>query len=72
MLNTSAGGIHEVHIRVIGDVGLVRATGEWMRHDGTPGISRYTDIYVRHASGWRVVSSPDHSAQRVPACAFAA
>jgi hypothetical protein len=42
---------------VYGDVALVRCTGVWRSRDGQPGMSRYVDVYVRGAAGWRVVSA---------------
>jgi ketosteroid isomerase-like protein len=49
--------LDEVEIRCYGEVGLVRATGSWVARDGTPGMSRYVDIYVRGPEGWRAVSA---------------
>jgi ketosteroid isomerase-like protein len=49
--------LDEVEVRCYGDVGLVRATGSWHAKDGTPGLSRYVDIYVRGPEGWRAVSA---------------
>jgi len=34
----------DVNIRFYGDVALVRCTGAWKARNGTPGLSRYTDI----------------------------
>ncbi len=47
----------EVDVRVYGDVGLVRGTGEWKSLDGHTGLSRYVDIYVRGDEGWKTVSA---------------
>lgn len=49
--------IEAVDVRLFGDVALVRATGAWTAKDGTPGLSRYTDVYVRSDDEWRVVSA---------------
>lgn len=49
--------LDEVNIRFYGDVALVRATGSWRAKNGRPGVSRYTDIYVRSGNDWRVVSA---------------
>jgi ketosteroid isomerase-like protein len=46
-----------VDVRQYGDVALVRAMGVWRAKDGTPGVSRYTDVYVRTRNDWRVVSA---------------
>lgn len=47
----------ELDIRVYGDVGLVRASGEWTAIDGRTGTSRYIDVYVRGDDGWKTVSA---------------
>jgi ketosteroid isomerase-like protein len=49
--------LDEVHLRFYGDVVLVRATGTWKTKKGAPGISRYTDIYVRMGNEWKAVSA---------------
>jgi hypothetical protein len=40
-----------------GDVALVRATGSWKAKDGTPGLSRYVDVYARIGDEWKAVSA---------------
>jgi ketosteroid isomerase-like protein len=49
--------LEEVNIRLYGDTGLVRATGVWTRADGSMGMSRYIDVYVKGQGGWRTVSA---------------
>ena len=49
--------LHEVEIRIYGDAGLVRATGVWTRDDGSMGMSRYIDVYIKKSVGWRTVSA---------------
>jgi len=49
--------LEEVDIRIYGNVGLVRATGSWRARDGTPGLSRYVDVYLRTGEVWQVVSA---------------
>lgn len=49
--------LQEVDVRVYGIAAVVRATGFWKGHDGTDGMSRYTDIYVKNEQGWKVVSA---------------
>ena len=49
--------LQDVNVRMYGDVALVRATGHWTGGDGTAGVSRYTDVYVRNGAGWQVVSA---------------
>ena len=47
----------EVDLRFYGDVALVRATGSWTAKNGTPGLSRYLDIYVQSGDDWKAVSA---------------
>jgi len=47
--------LHEVDVRVYGVAALVRATGVWLREDGSMGMSRYADFYVKTGSGWQAV-----------------
>lgn len=49
--------LDEVDIRFYGDVALVRATGSWTAKNGTPGMSRYIDVYVRTGDDWKAVSA---------------
>ena len=49
--------LHEVDIRIYGSAALVRASGVWTRADGSMGMSRYTDVYVRQNGGWKTVSA---------------
>ncbi len=49
--------LEEVDVRIYGDSALVRATGLWTRQDGSTGISRYIDVYVKKSEGWRTVSA---------------
>jgi len=49
--------LQEVHIRLYGCVGLVRATGLFTRRDGSSGTSRYTDVYVKTGEDWKAVSA---------------
>ena len=66
-LRQTAGGSTMAHYRLAqvdvcrygrdGEVALVRATGEWTTKDGTPGVSRYVDVYVRDGDDWKVVSA---------------
>jgi hypothetical protein len=46
-----------VDVRFYGEVALVRASGSWVSKSGTPGISRYTDVYVHDGAAWKVVSA---------------
>jgi ketosteroid isomerase-like protein len=49
--------LHEVDIRIYGDTALVRATGVWIRENGSMGMSRYTDVYVKNHTEWKAVSA---------------
>jgi ketosteroid isomerase-like protein len=49
--------LEQVNVRFYGEVALVRATGLFTRKDGSPGTSRYTDIYVRNGTDWKAVSA---------------
>lgn len=49
--------LHEVDVRVYGDAALVRATGVWTRSDGSMGMSRYIDVYVKQREEWKTVSA---------------
>ena len=49
--------LEEVGVRFYGDVALVRATGRWKARNGSPGLSRYLDIYVRRDGEWKAVSA---------------
>jgi|SRR5215831_3452513 ketosteroid isomerase-like protein len=47
----------DVDVRIYGDTGLVRATGVWARENGSMGMSRYTDVYIKRHGEWKVVSA---------------
>lgn len=49
--------LQNVNIRIYGIIALVQATGLFGRNDGSQGVSRYTDIYVRSATTWKAVSA---------------
>ncbi len=49
--------LESVDVRIYGATALVRATGFWSRKDGAMGISRYTDVYVKHDAEWKTVSA---------------
>ncbi len=49
--------LEEVDVRFYGAVALVRCTGKWRAKNGTPGISRYIDVYARFGDGWKAVSA---------------
>jgi ketosteroid isomerase-like protein len=49
--------LEQVDVRVYGDAALVQATGLWTRRDGSKGMSRYLDVYVRNDAEWKTVSA---------------
>ena len=49
--------LHEVDIRIYGNAALVRATGVWIKEEGSMGMSRYTDVYIRINNEWKAVSA---------------
>lgn len=49
--------LDKVTVRIYGEVGLVQATGLFLRKDGTSGVSQYTDVYVQTGEGWKTVSA---------------
>ena len=49
--------LQDVEVRVYGDAALVRATGVWTRRDGSMGMSRYIDVYVKERAEWKTVSA---------------
>ena len=57
--------LHEVDVRVYGDTGLVRATGVWTRRDGSMGMSRYIDVYIKESAEWKTVSAQITRASRL-------
>ena len=58
--------LDEVNIRFYGDVAMVRATGSWKAKNGTPGLSRYIDVYVRSGEDWKTVSAQITRPSRTP------
>ena len=59
--------LENVSVRIYGDTALVQATGRFTRPDGSQGVSRYTDIYVRMNGEWKVVSAQITPAPRTKA-----
>jgi len=49
--------LHEVDIRIYGNAALVRATGVWVKEEGSMGMSRYTDVYIKTNNEWKAVSA---------------
>jgi ketosteroid isomerase-like protein len=63
LLNTAKGPdvddykLQNVDVRIYGEVALVQATGVWTGKDGSKGMSRYIDVYVKAGEDWRTVSA---------------
>jgi ketosteroid isomerase-like protein len=49
--------LEHVHVRIYGNAALVHATGLWAREDGSMGMSRYIDVYVKEGEQWKAVSA---------------
>ena len=49
--------LQDVNVRIYGNVALVQATGLWTGKNGSNGMSRYTDVYVRAGEEWKTVSA---------------
>ena len=49
--------LENVTVRIYGETALVQATGLFTRKDGSAGLSRYTDVYVRNGGEWKCVSA---------------
>ena len=49
--------LEHVDVRIYGNAALVQATGLWMREDGSMGMSRYIDVYVKQREQWKTVSA---------------
>ena len=49
--------LEHVNVRAYGNAALVQATGLWTREDGSMGMSRYIDVYVKQREQWRTVSA---------------
>jgi hypothetical protein len=49
--------LEHVDVRIYGATALVQATGLWTRQDGSMGMSRYIDVYVKHGEEWKTVSA---------------
>jgi ketosteroid isomerase-like protein len=49
--------LESVDVSIYGEAALVRATGLWHRKDGTIGLSRYIDVWVKQNGDWKTVSA---------------
>ena len=60
--------LQEVDVRIYGVAALVRATGVWTREDGSMGMSRYIDVYVKERAEWKTVSAQITRTSRMGPC----
>lgn len=49
--------LEQTDVRVYGDAALVQATGLWTHRDGSKGMSRYIDVYIKREDQWKTVSA---------------
>jgi hypothetical protein len=49
--------LESVDVSIYGEAALVRAAGSWHRKDGTIGLSRYVDVWVKQNGDWKTVSA---------------
>ena len=49
--------LEQVEVRIYGETALVLATGFWTGRDGSKGMSRYIDVYVKQGEQWKTVSA---------------
>ena len=49
--------LQDVDVRLYGEVALVQATGTWTGKNGSAGMSRYIDVYVKTSGEWKTVSA---------------
>lgn len=56
--------LQDVNVRIYGNVALIQATGHWTGKDGSKGLSRYIDVYVKAGAEWKTVSAQITRASR--------
>ena len=49
--------IHDVEVRLFGDVAIIHARTTYTLPDGRPGAGRYTDVWARQDGRWLAVSA---------------
>jgi ketosteroid isomerase-like protein len=49
--------VHDVDVRIMGDVAIVHARTTFTAHDGRAGAGRYTDVWARRHGRWLAVSA---------------
>jgi hypothetical protein len=48
-------GLDSVVVKLVGDIALVSAITPFVRADGTKGVSRYTDTWVKRDGVWKTL-----------------
>jgi ketosteroid isomerase-like protein len=49
--------VHDVKVRLLGDVAIVHARTSYTAPDGRPGKGRYTDVWARRDGRWLAVAA---------------
>jgi ketosteroid isomerase-like protein len=49
--------VHDVRLRIMGDVAIVHARTTFTARNGCPGVGRYTDVWARRCGRWLAVSA---------------
>jgi ketosteroid isomerase-like protein len=49
--------VHDVEIRMFGDIAIIHARTSYTMADGRPGAGRYTDVWERQNGQWLCVSA---------------
>jgi ketosteroid isomerase-like protein len=49
--------VHDVNVRLLGDVAIIHARTTYTLRDGRAGASRYTDVWARRDGRWLAVSA---------------
>jgi ketosteroid isomerase-like protein len=49
--------VHDVRVRILGDVAIIHARTSYSLADGNQGSGRYTDIWRREGDSWRAVAA---------------
>jgi|SRR5215510_3513732 len=59
--------LESVDVNIYEGAALIRATGVWRRKDGTIGLSRYIDVWIKQHGEWKTVSAQiTRTAHRAP------
>jgi ketosteroid isomerase-like protein len=48
---------HDVNVRLLGEYAIIHARTTFLKTDGQPGASRYTDVWERRGGRWVCVSA---------------